>query len=155
MEPTLPPFGGAYLKHKMSHEYRIQWITVKLVWDFLYAKCVSSLRRSCKTELWKTNIAHNVNSNLQHGRVATNPDAQRKDAEDARKRKRSPTRSCSQLLFRERKNKVTSARWVATYFSKPKNRGHPPKRALKTTQQEKPNTSKHWALLKAKPTYTP
>ena len=24
----------------MPHEYKIQWITVKLVWDFLYAKCV-------------------------------------------------------------------------------------------------------------------
>ena len=32
--PTLPPFGGAYLKHKTPHEYKIQWITVKVVLGF-------------------------------------------------------------------------------------------------------------------------
>ena len=47
----------------------------------------------------------------------------------------SPTRSCSQLLFRERENKVSSARWVATYFPTPKNRGHP-SQACKTKQNE-------------------
>ena len=111
--------------------------------------CVCHPGAEVQTGNWKTLLTM-WNSNLQHRRVATNPDAQRKDTENARKRKRSPTRSCFQLLFWERKNKVTSARWVATYFSKPKNRGHPPKRACKTSATGKTKRLKNTELTQSK-----
>ena len=50
------------------------------------------------------------------------------------RQKGGPTRSCVQLLFRERKNKVTSARWVATYFSQTQKPLDPTK--LKTAQHK-------------------